>query len=343
VALGIAAMLLLALFAGTVLTAGQRGFTGLVIAPAPPVSPVASVKAVFPLTNPTYDLVVIDDANHLFTIRTDGTGRTPAAEDITGTLASPEWGPGLTVLVQESEATSDQIWQVDPSAARRSQVIVPCVTPCGSRNEASWSHDGTKIALFQAFGGPVNGIPVTCGLGLYDAPTLAVTDVTSSPCAIIEERNPRFSPDDRSIAFWRSRSPGRVPVQAIEDSAIFVRDLETGVETQVTPWTAHASMLDWSPDGQWIAFVPDVWDPAAADAEVWRARSDGTALDRMTNLDDASSRILRPRYTPDGAWILFMQTAEGRGELLAVPASGGEPVSVLPGTRVFDFDVRAAD
>ncbi len=119
-------------------------------------------------------------------------------------------------------------------------VVVPCVEPCGSRNEASWSHDGTKIALFQAFGGPVNGLPITCGIGLYDAASLEVTPVTSSPCAVIEERQPRFSPDDRSIAFWRSRSPGRVPVDQIEDSALFTKDLETGVETQVTDWTTHA-------------------------------------------------------------------------------------------------------
>ena len=38
-----------------------------------------------------------------------------------------------------------------------------------------------------------------------------------------------------------------------------------------------------------------------------------------------------------------MRVGRGGGELLAIPADGGEPVSVLPGTSVFDFDVRAAD
>jgi DNA polymerase-1 len=67
-------------------------------------------------------------------------------------------------------------------------------------------------------------------------------------------------------------------------------------------------------------------------------------VNTMTNttLDTAGVRLLRPRYTPDGAWILFLRIGEGRGELLAIPADGGEPVAALPGTSAFDFDVRAA-
>ena len=343
VALAIAAMLLLVLFAGTLLTAGQRGFTGFVIAPNTSASPDASLQVAFPLTAPPYDLVVGNDTGRLFTIRTDGTGRADIAEDIVGQLISPEWGPDRTVLVQESTTTSEQIWLVDPTGTRRSQVVVPCVKPCESRNEASWSHDGTKMVMFQAFGGPVNGLPVTCGLGLYDSSALAVTDVTSSPCAVIEERHPRFSPDDRSLAFWRSRSRDGVPGLEIVDSALFTKDLATGVETQVTDWTTHASMLDWSPDGAWIVFVPDVYDESAPNADLWRVRPDGTGLERLTTLDTATDRLLRPRYTPDGAWILFMRIGEGGGELLAIPAGGGEPFDALPGDPVFDFDVRAAD
>jgi hypothetical protein len=339
-ALAIVAMVLLTLFAGTVLTAGQRGVLGLVIGPAPNLAPDA--RAVFPLASPRYEIVAIGD-DQLFTILSDGTQRTSAGEDISGKLRAPEWGPRRSVLVQETSATSEQIWLVDASGLRPSQVIVPCVSPCGSRNEASWSNDGTKIAMFQAFGGPVNGIPIDCGVGLYDATSLAVTKLTSSPCAVIEERNPRFSPDDRVIAFWRSRSPGRVAVDAIEDSALFTKDLETGVETQVTDWTTHASMFDWSPDGAWIVFVPDAYDLGAAAADLWRVHPDGTGLERLSTVDTASVQLARPRYSPDGAWILFARLGEDRDELLAIPASGGQPIAVLPGTTVSDFDVLAAN
>ena len=343
VALAIAAMLLLVVFAGTVLTAGQRGFTGVVIEPAPNVTPEASQPAVFPLSNPPYDLVIVNQVSQLFTMWSDGTNRLPIGLDITGSLASPEWGPGDSAIVLDSTVDDDQIWRVDMTGDKRSLVIIPCVVPCQSRNEASWSHDGTRVVLFQAMGEPVNGIPVDCGLALYDAASQGITDVTSSPCAVIEERHPRFSPDDRSIAFWRSRSPGRIAKLEIEDAALFTRDLTTGAETQVTDWTTHATMLDWSPDGSWIVFVPSSWDPAATAADLWRVHPDGTGLERLTTIDTGSVRLLRPRYSPDGAWILFMRISEQRGELLAIPADGGEPVSVLPETPVFDFDVRAAD
>ena len=200
--------------------------------------------------------------------------------------------------------------------------------------------------MFQAMGPGSSGIPDTCGLAIYDVATLAFSNVTSTPlCAAIEERQPRFSPDDSQLAFWRSRSPGRQPIpDGIEDSAIFVRDLATGAETQVTDWTIHASELDWSPDGRWIAFTPEYWNGDADGADLWRIHPDGTGLERLTTLDTADTKLLTPRYTPDGKWLLFIRSVPGTdatGELLAIPADGGDPVEVLPGTNVLYFDVRA--
>jgi len=309
----------------------------------------------FPLASPVYAVIFgvdIGADTGLFTIRTDGTGRQQVAAELTGRLISPEWAPDGTSalvqeqsLVQEQTASGEQLWDVDTAGTRRPQVIIPCVAPCQSRDEASWSHDGKSIVFYQALGKVVNGIPTTCGLARYDVATQAITSVTSSPCGPIDERHPRFSPDDASLAFWRSRSPGRVRTAQIEDSAIFTRVLATGRETQVTDWSIHASMLDWSPDGKWIAFIPDYWNHAASGADIWRVHPDGSGLERMTSLDTAAVRILDPRYTPDGKWLLFQRVTPGgtwRGELLAIPANGGTPLSVLPGTNVLaDFDVRA--
>ena len=91
----------------------------------------------------------------------------------------------------------------------------------------------------------------------------------------------------------------------------------------------------------WVVFVPDTYNEAAPGADLWRVHPDGTGLAPMTSIDTASVRLMRPRYSPDGAWIVFMRVGDGGGELLAIPAQGGAPVSVLPGTTVLDFDVRA--
>jgi len=359
-ALAVAAMLLLMLFAATVLTVGHRGFADMPQDPAPlasnlAVAPSAPAISASPATSPAasrvfplgagYEFVITGGpgGDRLFTIGSNGAGRTDIGSDITGrsNLVTPQWGRDRSVLVLDQTQVDEQSWLVDPTGVKRSQVIVPCVDPCQTRNEASWSHDGKKIVLYQGLDGPVNGMPITCGLALYDGATLAIDFVTSSPCGIVDDRNPRFSPDDKSIAFWRSRSPGRVAGDQIEDSALFTRNLETGKEFQVTDWTTHATMLDWSPDGRWLVFVPDTWDRSAPAADIWRVHPDGTGLERMTTIDTTDTWLLQPRYTPDGAWIVFTRRTEDTGELLAIPADGGKPIAVLPGTAASEFDVRA--
>jgi dipeptidyl aminopeptidase/acylaminoacyl peptidase len=319
--------------------------TAPAVLPSGPASPEATVPAtpaaVFPLADPPLEFV-IDDNGAINVIGSDGSERRRVGADITGLLVSPEWLPGTDrLVVQDWAGDTDQVWDVDAAGGRRSLVVIPCVEPCRSRNEASPSRDGSRIAFFQALGDVVDGIPTTCGLAIYDLTTQAITTVTESPCAVVEEHQPRFSPGGDRMAFWRSRSPDGERTIEVAESALFIRDLETGAETQVTDWDSLASQFDWSPDGEWLAFVPRYWDERASGADIHRIRTDGTGLERLTSLDSATNRILRPRYTPDGAWILFMQQEAGRSSLLAIPADGGDPVDVLPGTLVFDYDVRS--
>ncbi len=91
-ALAVAAMLLLMLFAGTILTTGQHGFTGLVIGPGPAVSPAVSADAAYPLASPLYDIVGIAD-DHLFTILSDGAQRKSPPEAWPGRSSRPSRDP----------------------------------------------------------------------------------------------------------------------------------------------------------------------------------------------------------------------------------------------------------
>jgi Tol biopolymer transport system component len=307
-------------------------------------APPSSAPAVFPLAATGFQIVREDVDGRIFVVDADGTGLQRVAADIPAELRSPEWLPGTNrVIVQETTADTDQIWDVDIGGQRRSLVVIPCVEPCLSRNEASPSRDGTRIVFFQAIGPIVDDIPTDCGQAIYELATQALRTVTESPCAVVEERYARFSPDGTQLAFWRSRSPNGERVTAIESSAIFIRDIASGNELQVTDSNIGASVLDWSPSGEWIVFVVRDWEPATADGDLWRIRSDGTGLERLTSLDTSALRLRRPRYTPDGAWILFTITGESSSRLWAIPADGGEPVEVLPDMSVLDFDVKAPD
>ena len=57
---------------------------------------------------------------------------------------------------------------------------------------------------------------------------------------------------------------------------------------------------DWSPDGERIAYVSFT----SGDAAIWIANADGSDPQQLTP-DDPDSDNFWPRFSPDGAWILF--------------------------------------
>jgi hypothetical protein len=352
--------LILAVVAAGLLAGGFRLGIGpvtsssspLTLSPSASPSSVASPSsAVFPLAGLPLEFV-INEGNHqspgstsaaLAVIRADGTSRREIGRDIQDDLVWPEWVPGTDAILalQGTFSATEQIWTIDANGTAGSQVLIPCVSPCASRNESAVSRDGAKVVFFQAWGPIVNDVPETCGLSMYEFATQAIIKVTDHACGpSIEERHPRFSPDDRTLAFWRF-DPADRKGEPNPGSAIFLRDLATGEETRLTEYALGASHLDWSPDGQWIVFVPKAWGEGGAGSDLWRIHPDGSGLGRLTALDTAETRLLRPMYTPDGGWIVFSRQDSSRASLLGIPANGGTPVNVLPGFQVWEHDERA--
>jgi len=314
--------------------------------PGPSTSVVPSIPAVvYPLASPRLAIVSGGQDGNLYIDWSDGTPRRQIGPGITQTGHQPAWAPdGSRILILESQETGgEQQWEVDPTRANSSQVLLPCVAPCGSRNEASYSRDSKRIVFFEARGEAVGGIPRDCAIKVYDRATQEYTTVHAFACGTEDDREPRFSPDGKSIAFWRSRHDLPGPSLKVLESAIFIRDLATGTERQVTAWDVHATSLDWSPDGQWIAFTKEWWryDQVAYQTDVWRIHPDGTGLEQLSDL--GGEIAWQPRYSPDGRWILFSIPAPDT-RLWAIPADGGEAVEVLPGGgQIYQFDVLPAE
>ena len=247
--------MIVALLGVSLIGGGQRSQT-----PPAPQSPTAF----FPLAGTPGTIAYADGGaggGALWLIGTDGSGKRKLGEDITGNLVQPDWSPsGDRLLVLDQIGDREQLWEVDPTGSRPSLVVIPCATPCVARDEASYSPDGDRIVFFEASGNVKDGIPTTCGMRVYTASRQAFDTVTASPCSLVEDREPRFSPDGQRIAFWRSRSPNGQRTTQIADAALFIRDLQTSKETQVTDWPVLASSLDWSPDGAWLVFATHWWD-----------------------------------------------------------------------------------
>lgn len=91
-----------------------------------------------------------------------------------------------------------------------------------------------------------------------------------------------------------------------------------------------AGELDFSRDGQWVTYV------SYPERILWRSRTDGS---ERIQLSSAPVTAMLPRWSPDGSQILYSAYLEGRPwRLLLVPAKGGIPEELLPGSNYSQVD-----
>jgi Tol biopolymer transport system component len=99
-----------------------------------------------------------------------------------------------------------------------------------------------------------------------------------------------------------------------------------------------AEMLDFSRDGQWVAYV------SFPDGSLWRSRTNGEGRRQLT---PASMAVLTPRWSPDGRRIAFFATKRGEPfHIYIVPADGGAledpmPQDVFQGDPTWSPDGRS--
>jgi len=129
------------------------------------------------------------------------------------------------------------------------------------------------------------------------------------------ESDPAWSPDGGKIAFVRHTSG----VEGYRDlgAEIYVLDLATGREVNVSRHEADDLGPVWSPDAEWLAFTSD----RDEDEEVYAVRADGTDLTRLTNSPASDVAV---------AWRPGAIPLETLLETAATPPSG------IGGTSVFD-------
>ena len=116
-----------------------------------------------------------------------------------------------------------------------------------------------------------------------------------------------WSPDGKSIAFVSSRGSGATDIWTL--------DLGTRRLRNVTAAAGGDFRPSWSPDGKWIAFSSDrgthverrtpEWEQSHR-TSLYLVHPDGSGLRRLT---DGELFAGSPRWSPDGARIVFYQLA----------------------------------
>ena len=176
-------------------------------------------------------------------------------------------------------------------------------------------------------------------LHVFDLATKGSAQLTSGP---YDDSEPAWSPDGRSIAFTSNRTADPDANQNTDVFVVAADGPPGALPRAVTTSPGADSAPAWSPDGRWIAYLAggdpkDMW--YATNAVAVAPAAGGAPRLLTAGLDrDVES----PRFTPDGAAVLFLLEDGGNRHLARVPSAGGKVERAVAGERdVAAFDVGA--
>jgi Tol biopolymer transport system component len=249
------------------------------------------------------------------TINADGTDRSVLPlPNKTINLAPGAWSPDGTRLAllgfDQSHPSRTGIFTA--RAADLSDLTRVTTSPDGLWHDPlAWSPDGTRI-LVHVERGSIGPVDLAGDLFVVSVDGTGFRRLTPPGVFIGRVRaagNPvSWSPDGRQVAFggFDTRADGG-------RSAMFVVDLEGGEPRRVTEWGQVIASVDWSPNGEWIAFS-DLADPA-----VTLVRPNTGELVTLTPSKD---RSCCPVWSPDGSLLLFQRGPEGERDLWTMDLEG---------------------
>jgi dipeptidyl aminopeptidase/acylaminoacyl peptidase len=229
-------------------------------------------------------------------------GRTPARRFTHGKKDhSPRWSPDRKELAFVSDRGEKNQLFVAPMDGGEARQVTHSKWGV---SQPAWSPDGTRIA--------------------YSARTGEWTEVKERKGA--DKNVPRVVRDLR----YKLDGVGFLDERRVH---IFVCDVESGKETQLTRGDYYDGQPAWSPDGRTIAFVSDRErdrNQRESRTDVWTVPAN---VGRARKVTRSRGSAAHPTYSPDGRWIGFVGHEHGDDEaknshMMIVSTRGGAPRSV---------------
>ena len=247
----------------------------------------------------------------LFLSDSDGGGARKLAS-LGGLITTPQFSPDgrrirFTWADEDLVIANRSLWEITVQGKHLHRLLPGWRQPSTDAN-GNWTADG-KFLVFEA-NGQIWALPDKTGLfGRVDGKPV---QLTSSPIPL---SSPLPSKDSRKLFVVGTTMRGTLS-RYNPHLAEFLPFL-SGISAEFTTF---------SKDGKWIAYVTY---PVGS---LWRSRVDGSERQQLT---DPPIYPLNPRWSPDGKQIAFWGYRKGTvDEIYTVPADGGTPQPLVPGTSV---------
>lgn len=241
-------------------------------------------------------------SNSLYVANSDGTG----SRKLVTAPGSPyliHWSPdGIRISFSVATENSNALWEVSADG-RNLHPVLPSWNFPGASCSSHWTPDG-KYFLFDSFRGGTDNIwAIREKGGIFEKASREPVRLTTGP---MDMGRPVPSRDGKKIFAFGTLPRGEL-LRSVPKSPRF------------NPYLGgiSAEYLDFSRDGEWIAYV------AYPQHTLWKCRVDGSERTQLTfpSLGD----VFLPSWSPNGQRIVFEHFPSHSGGIFIIPAEGGNP------------------